>query len=152
MILALDATACRIIGLDPEIVPTSKIGEKAGLGTYHIENIELVGDNIEPFLERSFEVDRTPPTPGSRGRLRIFIKNSITQRPVIDKGQCNVCGTCVVMCPTEPKAIDWSKGDKSKPPVHNYSRCIRCYCCQEMCPEGAIFMDTPLLGRALSHV
>lgn len=29
--IALDATACRIINLDPEVVPTSKLGEAAGL-------------------------------------------------------------------------------------------------------------------------
>ncbi|GAI80957.1 unnamed protein product, partial [marine sediment metagenome] len=55
--IALDATACRIIYLDPEIVPTSKPGEKSGLGTYHIENIELIGESIESFLDPSFEVN-----------------------------------------------------------------------------------------------
>ncbi|MFC2071025.1 DUF362 domain-containing protein, partial [Chloroflexota bacterium] len=54
--VALDATACRIIDLDPEFVPTSIPGEKAGLGTYHAENIELVGESIESFLDKSFEV------------------------------------------------------------------------------------------------
>src|SRR4030066_1999962 len=56
--IALDATACRIIDLNPEIVPTSKPGEKAGLGTYHIDNIELIGEAIESFLSPSFEVNR----------------------------------------------------------------------------------------------
>jgi len=38
--IALDATACRIINVDPEVVTTSGLGEKAGLGTYHSEDIE----------------------------------------------------------------------------------------------------------------
>ncbi len=145
--VALDATACRIIGLNPEIVPTSKPGEKAGLGTYHVENIELVGDPIESFLDPNFEVDRTAPVPSSGGRLRIQIKNRITQRPVIDKTKCTNCGICVTLCPVVPKAVDWDIGDRSSPPRYNYDRCIRCYCCQETCPEGAIFLDTPLLGK-----
>ena len=149
--IALDATACRIIDLDPEIVPTSKPGEKAGLGTYHIENIELVGESVESFLDPGFEVNRTPPVSSSGGRFRTFIKNRMTQRPVIDKTKCTICGTCVRMCPVEPKAVDWYKGDNSKPPKHNYDRCIRCYCCQEMCPEGAILIDSPLLGSVLSR-
>jgi len=45
--VALDATACRIIDIDPEIVPTAKLGEKANLGTYHKENIEITGDNLD---------------------------------------------------------------------------------------------------------
>ncbi len=39
--IALDATASRIIHLDPEILPTSKPGEESGLGTYHAENITI---------------------------------------------------------------------------------------------------------------
>jgi uncharacterized protein (DUF362 family)/Pyruvate/2-oxoacid:ferredoxin oxidoreductase delta subunit len=150
--VALDATACRIINLNPEIVPTSIPGERAGLGTYHMENIELVGGSIESFLDTSFDVDRTPPMPVSGGRLRTFIKNRITQRPVINKAKCTNCGTCVRMCPVEPKAVDWHKGNQDKPPEHDYNRCIRCYCCQEICPEGAIFIDSPLLGRLFSRI
>jgi len=150
--IALDATACRIIGLDAEIVPTSRPGEKAGLGTYHSENIELMGEAIESFFDPSFEVNRAPIVPGSGGRFKTFMKNRITQRPVIDKTKCTSCGTCVRMCPVEPKAVDWYRGDKSKPPRHDYSRCIRCYCCQEICPEGAIFIDSPLLARVLSSI
>ncbi|MFH1087011.1 MAG: DUF362 domain-containing protein [Chloroflexota bacterium] len=145
--VALDATACRIIDLNPEIVPTFKPGERAGLGTYHVEDIELVGGNLGSFLAPDFEVNRTPPMPSSGGRFRALIKNRITQRPAIDRKKCTCCGTCVRMCPVEPKAVDWLKGDQSRPPAHDYDRCIRCYCCQETCPEGAIFTDSPLLGR-----
>jgi uncharacterized protein (DUF362 family)/Pyruvate/2-oxoacid:ferredoxin oxidoreductase delta subunit len=150
--IALDATACRIAYLDPEIVPTSKPGEKAGLGTYHVENIELMGEAIESFIDTSFKINRTPPMPGSGGRFRVFLKNRITQRPVIDKAKCNCCGICITMCSVRPKAVDWYKGDKSRPPRHNYNRCIRCYCCQETCPEGAIYLSSPLLGRIYSRI
>ena len=147
--IALDATACRIIDLQPEVVPTAKPGEKAGLGTYHSENIEIVGDPLESFTDKSFSINRSPPVSRTSGRVRTFIKNKITQRPLIDKAKCTRCGTCVKMCPVEPKAVDWYKGDKTRPPKHNYDRCIRCYCCQETCPEGAITITTPWLGRLL---
>jgi len=145
--IALDATACRIINLNPAIVPTSQPGEDAKLGTYHVENIELVGGDIESFFDQGFEVNRTPPAHRTGGRLSTFIKNRITRRPVIDKAKCDLCGVCVKMCPVRPKAVDWYKGDKSQPPRHNYDRCIRCYCCQETCPDGAILIESPLLGR-----
>jgi len=146
--IALDATACRIINLDPEVVPTSKLGEKAGLGVYRSENIDLVGDNIESFVCRDFDVIRTPPDrAGSGNRVRAFIKNRTCERPVIDAAKCTDCGKCVEMCPVKPKAVDWRKGAEKKPPSYNYDRCIRCYCCQESCPEGAISTQTPVLGR-----
>jgi uncharacterized protein (DUF362 family)/NAD-dependent dihydropyrimidine dehydrogenase PreA subunit len=150
--IALDATASRIINLNPEFVPTSKLGEKAGLGTYHDENIEIVGEQIDAFIDKGFKVNRTSPISKTSGKIRIFIKNKITQRPAIDKAKCNQCGTCVKMCPVEPKAVDWVKGDKSKPPKHDYDLCIRCYCCQETCPEGAIIIATPWLGKLLPHI
>ena len=108
--IALDATACKIINLNPEFVPTSKLGEKAGLGTYHAENIEIVGEQIESFIDKSFNVNRTAPVSAASGRIRTFIKNKITQRPLIDKAKCTQCGTCVKLCPVEPKAVDWVKG------------------------------------------
>jgi uncharacterized protein (DUF362 family)/Pyruvate/2-oxoacid:ferredoxin oxidoreductase delta subunit len=150
--IALDATACRIVHLDPEVVPTSKPGERAGLGTYHIENIELMGEVLESFVDKSFQVNRTPPMSSSGGRFRVFLKNRITQRPVVDKAKCTCCGTCITLCSVRPKAVDWYEGDESKPPRYNYNRCIRCYCCQETCPEGAIYLSTPLLGRIYSRL
>ncbi|TRZ95985.1 MAG: 4Fe-4S dicluster domain-containing protein, partial [Dehalococcoidia bacterium] len=67
------------------------------------------------------------------------------------KAKCTNCGTCVRMCPVEPKAVDWHTGDTSRQPTHRYDRCIRCYCCQEVCPEGAILLQSPFLGRFFSR-
>ncbi|HIH33014.1 MAG TPA: hypothetical protein HA227_02050 [Candidatus Diapherotrites archaeon] len=45
------------------------------------------------------------------------------------------------MCPA--KAIDF----KTKKPVFDYGKCIRCFCCHEVCPEKAIeIRDSFLLG------
>ena len=147
--IALDAIACRIIGLDPEFVPTSAPGEKAGLGTYHFENIELVGDNLDSFVVKDFDVVRRPPVSGKTGTLRTFLRNQLCPRPVMDEALCTSCGTCVKVCSVDPKAVDWHSGDRSGHPTYNYNRCVRCFCCQEMCPEGAITIRDSLLGRLL---
>jgi uncharacterized protein (DUF362 family)/Pyruvate/2-oxoacid:ferredoxin oxidoreductase delta subunit len=150
--IALDATACRIIDLDPAIVPTSQPGEKSGLGTYQSQNIELVGDSIDQFVDRTFEVIRRPPAHCTTGRVRSYIRNQTCERPVIDTAKCTNCGTCVEMCPEVPKAVDWHTGDISKQPTYKYERCIRCFCCQETCPEGAISIRNPLLGKIMSRI
>ena len=147
--VALDATACRMINLDPESMPTSKPGEQSGLGTYHTEKIEIVGDNPETFYTPSFKVVRSAPLHCSSGRLQSFVKNQVCERPAIDKARCTICGTCVQMCPVDPKAVNWHSGDKGRPPTYKYDRCIRCYCCQEVCPEGAISIKNPALSRVL---
>ena len=149
--VALDAVACKLINLDPVLVPTSIPGEKAGLGTYHFENIEIAGADVEDFICRDFDVVHKPPVATAGGRLGRFIKNRTSPRPTIDKSLCTQCGTCVHNCPVTPKAVDWVGGDKSRPPAHNYNRCIRCFCCQEVCPQGAISVEETFMGKILFH-
>lgn len=150
--IALDATACRIINLNPELVPTNQAGQNAGLGNYHADDIELIGGLIDSFFDPSFEIDRTAPVHTSGGRFSAFIKNRITSKPVIDRSGCDLCGVCIKMCPVQPKAVNWYQGDSSLPPRHNYDLCIRCFCCQETCPAGAILIETPLLERIFSKI
>jgi MinD superfamily P-loop ATPase len=128
-------------------VPTSAPGEKSGLGTYHYENIEIVGAKVEDYICPDFDVVRKPVVSSAGGSIGRFMKNRFSPRPVIDKALCNQCGTCVKHCPVTPKAVDWVGGDKTRPPAHNYSRCIRCFCCQELCPQGAISVQTPWPGK-----
>jgi Pyruvate/2-oxoacid:ferredoxin oxidoreductase delta subunit len=149
--VAVDAVACLLINLNPEFVPTSKPGELSGLGTYHNDNIEIVGDELNAFIVKDFEVERSAPVHCTTGGLTKFIKNQICERPVIDKTKCTVCGTCVKMCPAVPKAIDWHTGKKDKPPFYKYEQCIRCFCCQEVCPEGAISVYKPALAKVMSR-
>jgi uncharacterized protein (DUF362 family)/NAD-dependent dihydropyrimidine dehydrogenase PreA subunit len=145
--IALDSIACKLVNLNPELVTTSKPGEKAGLGTYHYENIKLLGDAVEPFIVKDFVVVRKPVPAASSGPLRTFFKNRATPRPVIDPDKCTACGTCIKMCPVGSAALDWRTTGSVKKPRHNYDQCIRCYCCQETCPEGAITIRTPWLGK-----
>jgi ferredoxin len=146
--VAMDAIACKIINLDPIFVPTSKPGEMAGLGTYHYENIEVIGEDVEAFIDKNFEVVRKPPITTSSGRVRTFLRNQICPKPTIDKIICTNCGTCVIHCPVNPKAVNWHTGDESIPPTYKYDSCIRCYCCQELCPEGAVSVRETILSRA----
>jgi Pyruvate/2-oxoacid:ferredoxin oxidoreductase delta subunit len=147
--VALDATVCRMIDLDPLFVPTMQPAQDWGLGTYRAEEIEIVGDALESFLQKDFDVVRSPVRPVTSSAAVGFARNLVSPRPVIDAAVCKNCGTCVEHCPAGPKAVEWHNGDKSKPPAYKYERCIRCFCCQELCPEGAITVTTPLLGKLL---
>jgi len=145
--VAIDATVCRMIDLDPLLVPTIAFGQLAGRGTHEQENIELLGDDFDSFRCRDFVVDRAPIKPYREKGLLKFVSNRLVPKPVIDREKCIRCGLCITVCPAKPKAVDWRNGDKSQPPVHDYRICIRCYCCQELCPEKAIALTKPLLRR-----
>jgi uncharacterized protein (DUF362 family)/ferredoxin len=161
--VAVDTVFCRMVDLDPGLVGTITWGVKAGLGT--ADDIELLGDPLEQFIAPDFQVNRHGgSTTGSGSWRSRSIRDRVVPRPVIDDSMCTACGTCVRMCPVEPKAVLFKDGDPltgrrtgdagdlpKKPPAHEYSRCIRCYCCQEMCPERAITIKTPLLGRIVNR-
>lgn len=145
--VALDATVCRIIGLQPETIPTLVLGAKAGLGTYKANEIELLGDDFNQFKIRDFDIKKKSAI--SQRSLPRVLTNLLVAKPFIKKEGCVKCGVCVEVCPVVPKVVNWQNEDKTQPPVYDYSRCIRCYCCQELCPEGVIEVKVPFLRRLI---
>jgi uncharacterized protein (DUF362 family)/NAD-dependent dihydropyrimidine dehydrogenase PreA subunit len=150
--VALDATVCRMIGVDPALSLTITCGAEAGCGVFGESEIELLGDPLESFMKSDFKVNREPivSSTGRKGFAKLF-SGIIVPRPVIVEAKCVRCGVCVKMCPVSPKVVDWHDDDKTKPPSYDYDRCIRCYCCQECCPEGAIVIKKPLLRKIISR-
>lgn len=144
--IALDATACRLIALDPVHVPTNVVGQERGHGTHLQSEIDLLGDPLDEFVCHDFDVIRSPARQPLLTHLT-FMKNLLEPRPVIDSDLCQLCGVCVDACPVSSKAVQFAGDDRSSPPVFDYDACIRCFCCQEMCPYEAIRVHTPLLGR-----
>lgn len=154
--VALDATFCDLVNLNPEFVPTMKPAFESGLGTYKSNQIETVGDAKKALINKNFKVVRLPADRlASVKQFPPFLKKFISTRPYIIDTRCTKCGTCVQICPVNPKALNWTEEDKNKDkskgrkPVYNYDRCIRCYCCQELCPEKAIKIKIPLLARLI---
>lgn len=54
-------------------------------------------------------------------------------KPVVDKGKCTGCGTCVEVCPMNVFKIDKKKSVVKKP-----DECIACGACEAQCPSEAI--------------
>lgn len=147
--VALDATICRMIDLDPLLAPTVYWGEQLGLGS--CSRLRVAGDSTADFYCADFEVNRKADwsTHTMNRLLARMLKNRLVPRPVIDPGKCTRCGSCVKMCPTQPKSVDFRNVSPDCPPAYDYRTCIRCYCCQEICPDNAIHAQTPVLGRLL---
>lgn len=148
--IALDATVCRMVKVNPEYVPTIKYGMEAGLGTYLEDEIEILGDKIEGFYDETFMVSREPLKPFKPAKFLGYIRNILVPKPVISSDKCVKCGICVEMCPVNPKAVNWENRNRENPPKHFYKRCIRCYCCQELCPKSAITLRVPLLRKIIN--
>jgi uncharacterized protein (DUF362 family)/NAD-dependent dihydropyrimidine dehydrogenase PreA subunit len=145
--VALDATACRMIDLNPAFVPTTVVGSETGAGSYLEEEIEIVGDKLESFIQPGFDVNRSPVKIVKKGIVVQFLNNRLVPKPYINEEKCTQCGTCISSCPVEGKAVNWLNDDRTKAPVYDYEKCIKCYCCQEMCPDSAIYLKDPFIRK-----
>ncbi|MFQ3619814.1 MAG: DUF362 domain-containing protein, partial [Spirochaetales bacterium] len=149
--VALDATFCRLINLNPSFVPTLRLGEALGLGTAQEAAIEFLGDSLEILKRPTFNVKRSPPLQEVTFQGLRPLRNFILPKPRIRRELCQRCGVCVEACPVPEKAIQFTKGKKN-PPQYTYSKCIRCFCCHEMCPYKAINIYTPWMGKLLLNL
>ncbi len=148
--VALDSVFCRLVNLDPALVPTNVYGQEYGIGTYEAENIELLTEggplSMEDAVSRwgnfDFHVEREQDFQGQLKSIG-FLQPLLDRKPYIKKEKCVGCGICIEACPLEEKAI-YKKG---RTPAYHYRKCIKCYCCQEMCPEKAIDVKSTWLGK-----
>jgi len=56
-------------------------------------------------------------------------------KPVVDKGKCNLCGTCIEICPMNV----FKKGEKHAEVVND--DCIGCRACEAQCSQQAIVIE-----------
>jgi uncharacterized protein (DUF362 family)/Pyruvate/2-oxoacid:ferredoxin oxidoreductase delta subunit len=128
---AVDVVAARLVGMDPVSVWTVRAAVERGL--VDVDAVEIVGDALEELVAPDFR----PPKAGA-GELFPSgavpsLKQLMTLRPYLETPRdCSGCETCLESCPIS--AIEMVDGR----PVFDYDACIRCYCCQELCPEAII--------------
>jgi uncharacterized protein (DUF362 family)/NAD-dependent dihydropyrimidine dehydrogenase PreA subunit len=141
----LDKTACDIIGLKVQDVPTLRKAVERGLSSNSMEDVEIAGDDIEEFRINDFVM---PPSSGGTFRsipkpVIKFLVKRLKSKPIFNHDICVGCGDCAANCP--PKVIEMI-GSK---PIVDYTGCISCFCCQELCPVKAIDIKKPVLAKLI---
>jgi uncharacterized protein (DUF362 family)/Pyruvate/2-oxoacid:ferredoxin oxidoreductase delta subunit len=135
---ALDVAVCRVLGFEPLSLLTNRVAEDMGL----LEEAEISGDLPEV---RDFRMPETRDMLFGPAFTHGFLRHHIASRPVAVEGICKLCGECLKICPAD--AI--SNHGKGKPPAFDYERCIRCYCCLEVCPHKAMRRYDTLMRKLL---
>ena len=132
---AMDIAARRIIGVDPVLHVDA--AAKRGLVPESADDINFVGGIACPALDFKKPdnsagkfLKKLPDMFG--GRFASFFES----RPEIIKKKCVGCGVCVFSCPRHTIKLI-IKHKKRKASI-SYNSCIHCYCCQELCPSGAV--------------
>jgi uncharacterized protein (DUF362 family)/Pyruvate/2-oxoacid:ferredoxin oxidoreductase delta subunit len=133
--VALDAVFARLIGLDPRRIDHLRIAADRGFGRLGAGEIEV--DGALPEIKRfTLPLSRRSDTIGWLGTSLVnglvfpFISRKAGLRLKRDK--CTKCGICLRACPTGAM-----KPGKDGFPEIGKPACISCYCCHELCAEGA---------------
>ncbi len=131
----LDIVGEHIISRDGTVKHLDIAAER-GLTPRHFEEISVLGEPCPQF--RFAEPDtnagkflRNLPNFMGGKFARLF-----EVKPKINTKECIGCGRCVSSCPKH--TITVVQKNHKKIAEIDYSNCIRCYCCQELCPIGAV--------------
>lgn len=119
--VAMDIAVCRLIGIEPVVIPVLK---RAKIRKMWPESIEYPILNPEDMAYHGFIL------PNTVSKVLVGGKAPIKRPLVTDK--CIACGDCEEICPKDAIQV------KDERASVDYSLCIRCYCCHEICPENAI--------------
>jgi uncharacterized protein (DUF362 family)/Pyruvate/2-oxoacid:ferredoxin oxidoreductase delta subunit len=141
--LCLDQIVCDLLGMSRKSLFTNRVAFEQGLGR---DEVAIVGERLEDVKIREFKfphlsrIDWYLP-----GFIKRPLKNALSSKPVVEEEVCRLCNQCVDICP--PKSL--KRNEKGL--AFDYGKCIRCFCCQEICPEGAITIEpgwaTKLVGK-----
>jgi len=134
---ALDETVCRMLGIDPNTLLTVKAAEEC-LGCRR--QISIDGDL--PLIE-DYRLPEITPIVFGPSSIHGLLRKYLVQRPVVQTSLCKLCGECWRYCPAEAISHNREKV------LFDYDKCIRCYCCLEVCPHGVLKTAEPLPGRVL---
>ncbi len=133
----LDITVCRMFRMRPDSLLTNKIAIEMGLAS---ESAEIEG--ILPEI-KDFKMPEIIPLVFGPKRFHRFMRKHLTQRPEADHAVCRMCGECWRYCPA---AAITGQGNKIS---FDYDKCIRCYCCIEVCPHGALKAAESTAGKVI---
>ena len=131
---ALDMVVCQMLGVSYKRAPILKNALDKGM----LPLCEVKG--ALPQV-RNFELPLSSGLLWGPRFLHNFMRRHTMAMPVCDDELCKMCSQCWTLCPA--KAIE-NLAEKIE---FDYKRCIRCYCCIEVCPYGALHARETIGGK-----
>jgi uncharacterized protein (DUF362 family)/Pyruvate/2-oxoacid:ferredoxin oxidoreductase delta subunit len=152
--LTLDFHFCRMMGARLEDYPLWQAAAARNMPQCSLQEDDLAGDFPAAHVWKGVDVrklDSMSVLPLLPALFKLpfggLLERALTSRPSHVPSRClgaARCGRCVAVCGA--KAIEPDEtGAKLK---IDYKKCIRCYCCHEMCPANAIEFKEGLWMKA----
>lgn len=148
---AIDTTLCEIWGVDPGSVYTLRAAAEMGL-TPLLEEIEIIGPRLEELRPSPpWKLARPNPLRKIAGPAWFVpvMDRLLSLRPEVSPATCIGCGHCVKACAAEAMTMVPSMTRPNAVVEIDRKKCISCFCCQEICPQGAIEVKTGPVARIL---
>ena len=144
--ISLDQVAIKLTHLNKDKYVIGSAAEELNLGEANLDNIEIIGDDIELFNDLHLrEPDQGISSKAMKFLRHKAIRNMCLEHPRVNKELCVRCGECAKMCSSHALTIE-----KGEYPHLTSSKCIRCWCCQEVCPQHAIEKTKrPIIGKII---
>lgn len=158
---AIDAVMMRILGRRPEELYTLRAAAAAGDTTW--QNPEIVGvDDWQSLRPADWQWPPNQALAMINPRLVKMLpfvseeklRGWLAMYPAVDNRKCVQCGRCAGVCQVGAIAVNRLGGADGRPGggdklLFNRDRCIRCYCCHELCPEHALELRGGWLGKII---
>ena len=147
---ALDLAAAAMMNLTADDVPTLAAAARRGLAPARAEALSVLTEEaggLAAFTMPDFALvpKRGVEFWGTRNaRAAKVLTRLFARRPRVE-AHCVGCGACSAVC--HAKAVKVVSGRARI----DRSRCVRCFCCQEFCPKGAITVHRTALSRLLGR-
>lgn len=145
--VSLDCVLAELINISPDKIFTNKAARLRNIESAELSNIEIKGESISSSRIPDFKLPETSLKQTIETKLPAPIINTLKKfiyfHPKIDSDICRLCESCIKNCPQ--KTI-YKKNEKI---VIDYSKCISCFCCREVCPYAAVGTKKSLLVKLM---
>ncbi len=138
--VALDMVCGEICGLKPPRMLYLKLAAERGLGVADLAAIRVAGSTVDELRPAEFLPARTTVLRYVPEFLLNLVSHFVWVRPGFGDA-CERCGKCIEKCPADALVM----GDDR--PVLDKAKCIECFCCHEICPESAVFVDLSFVAK-----
>jgi uncharacterized protein (DUF362 family)/NAD-dependent dihydropyrimidine dehydrogenase PreA subunit len=122
--IAMDLAVCHMLGIEPIGIPILRQAKIRRLWPAEISYPLLSPQEVR---YRGFLLPSTADY--------LLTGEKTPSRHPVPNDHCTACGQCVTTCPKSAITI------RNQKAYVDYSKCIRCYCCAEVCADNAIDLE-----------